>query len=606
MGLEDLNNSLYRRGTEDTPIDWKREVASPVMVTTSAPMVEPEGDGSLAFLGAHTRAIRFGVMGFIALLIIGGGWWFGGDSIVAQFNGLQVTVTGPQQAKSGELVTYTLDYANHAFGTKKNVLLTPQVSGVFVLEGEGRMLEPLTLETLGLWQSGRLEFSGRWYGNAGDRPAFTATVSAADYAAVQSEQNTVLTAALADISMTGPSEVADGQRVEYRINITNTSEVPLENVVVDLRLPAGLSSVSVSSDFLPVEGKVVNWKTLPVGATATLNVRGNLNIRVGEVKTLGFALNDTTTLQSVATNEKIAKGVLSPVALSQFVNGGSELTVRSGAELRFLIRAQNQTVRGLRDGILKVKIDSPYIDYGSLKLPAGNFDQATKTVIFRASDVPALQSLAPGATAETTFSFALRSNLAAEELRAEGLTFETLATFDSADIPSPVGANKTVPSNVTMVRIVGERSISVQGKYTAGAMPMRVGESTEYTLRVMVSTRMSKLGVGRYVATLPTGVTYLGTADEYAKKELRYNDRTGEIVWEVGAIDPGREKSVSFRVQVTPSANQANQSPKLLATGVFTADDAFADERVRLTTPEKTTALPEDASVIRTNYTVKR
>ena len=606
MGLEDLNNSLYRRGTEDTPIDWKREVASPVVVTASTPMVEPEGEGSLAFLGAHTRAIRFGVMGFIVLLIIGGAWWFGGDTLVAQFNGLQVTVAGPVQAKSGELVTYTLDYANHAFGSKKNVVLMPSTSGVFVLEGDKRILEPLTLESLGIWQSGRLEFSGRWYGSAGDRPVFAASVTATDHAAVQSEQSTVLTQALADISMTGPSEVADGQRVEYKIDITNTSETPLENIVVDLRLPAGLNSVSISSDFLPVEGRVVNWKTLPVGATATLNVRGNLNIRVGEVKTLGFALNDTTTLQSVATNEKIARGVLSPVALSQFVNGGSEVKVRSGAELRFLIRAQNQTVRGLRDGILKVKIDSPYIDYGSLKLPAGNFDQATKTVIFRASDVSALQSLAPGATAEATFNFSLRGNLAAEELRAEGLTFETLATFDSADIPSPVGANKTVPSNVTAVRIAGERAIQVQGKYTAGAMPMRVGESTEYTLRVVVSTQMSKLGVGRYVATLPTGVTYLGTADEYAKKELRYNERTGEIVWEVGAIDPGREKSVSFRVQVTPSANQAGQSPKLLATGVFTADDAFADERVRLTTAEKTTALPEDAGIPRTNYTVKR
>ena len=104
---------------------------------------------------------------------------------------------------------------------------------------------------------------------------------------------------------------------------------------------------------------------------------------------------------------------------------------------------------------------------------------------------------------------------------------------------------------------------------------------------------------------LPTGVKFEGQVSITGGKNLRYDDRTGEVIWELGDLSahtglllPTQE--AVFQISITPAPNQIDQVVPLTATdaaATITGTDIFTEQPLSTFADPLTTDLRDDPSI---------
>ena len=102
---------------------------------------------------------------------------------------------------------------------------------------------------------------------------------------------------------------------------------------------------------------------------------------------------------------------------------------------------------------------------------------------------------------------------------------------------------------------------------------------------------------------MPQGVSWTGqVAGNYGESAPKYNERTGEVIWEIpklpattGIALPARE--AIFQIAATPSLNQVGANMKLLGTTTFSAKDDFVGSDLDITVEAITSELKNDTTV---------
>ncbi len=87
---------------------------------------------------------------------------------------------------------------------------------------------------------------------------------------------------------------------------------------------------------------------------------------------------------------------------------------------------------------------------------------------------------------------------------------------------------------------------------------------------------------------------------------VTYNTVTREVVWNVGDVAAGTgsntpARTLSFKVGVTPGANQLSTSPDLTGEVMMTGTDTFTGSTISLKKRTMTTQLLNDLSTVGAN-----
>jgi len=510
---------------------------------------------------------------------------------------VSILIAGPEKVKSGESVSFDIDYQNLNRATLKGAVLYLKYSenfkpsGNLQFESEGPSVSKFNVGDITGKTNGKVTIHGKFFGA---RDALVYLEARLEYK--PSTFNSIFTAKANSsvfissnplaIEVSGPQNAASGNIVSYVITYQNTGEENFSDLKIKADFPNGFSFSN--SEPLPVqENNIWYLGGLTAGQSGQIKINGTISGARDEEKTIGVFIGEIGSDEafiSYGEAQSKLKIIGSPIIVNQTVNGKSEnISVNAGELLLFETKYKNTSSIGLRDVILAVEADSPILDYSQIEMRdgKGEFDQKKKTITWKAADVPEFKTMVPGAEGSIAFSIPVKNIIPVAGPNDKNFYFSAIARMDSPDIPTPEDANKVIASNSVAVKLNSKILAGLQGFFNdsempnSGPIPLKVGEETTFTLRLKITNISNDVTDAKAAITLAPGIKWKSNFLP-RNASVNFNDRTNEFVWNVGSVSSGigiitDPKEFVFQVGVIPTQNQSGEFAPLVSGVIFSA-----------------------------------
>ncbi len=629
MSLQELNDELHgrevhRRVHEAIPYDPAVEPEKPEVVgqfqTTEEwqnPVLGTTPDTLAAEAEQERKKRRYIALGLggvaLLLLLVGAAWKI--HSMIFDEARVSVAIAGPKSVASAETVSFTLSYGNDNWSSLDDAVLVLTYPESFHPEEDGKikvtgLRAEIPVGDIKSNSNGKVVVSGKFYGSKGDLGYLKATLqylptNVTSRLETSAQFGVSVASSPLSLELTAPQELASGQDVEYVIDYGNQSGMPFSNLRVKVDYPAGFRFVSAEPR--PSEGEGMwNVGTLSGNAGNKIRIRGTLSGSRDEHKRvharIGYVQGNGNFVV-YSENERSTRIIASPLSIYQTMNGEVDATATPGDLLQYVIRYRNDGNIGVRDTIVTFMVDSPLLDYTKLSLTKGAYDPSRKMIVWKASDIPTLRNLEPGQEGQIEFSVPVRADVQASG-ETRNFSVRSVATIDSPDVPTPIGSNKIISSNTLIVKLSSLITLDLKGYYedavfpNSGPVPPVVGQTTSYTMHLRVTNSSNDIRDTRVSIVLPTGIKYTGKVSPESET-VRFNERTSEIVWELGSVAAGSAgtRELVFQVSTTPDPSLTGKAVDLVKSVTFTADDLFTNKEIRKETGTKNNYLEEDKTI---------
>lgn len=561
------------------------------------------------------RRILALVAGLLALgLVVAGGvgatiWYRLRQNVKSEQ--IALTVAGPSSIVAGEALTYTVNFGNDSFVDWENVEVSlefPPGLQVTQVADEAAVLGRTVRRQVGRLVSGErgsFTVSGRLIAEENE------TVVAKAELALTPENfpsgrftgsavlATVISGAPIDVALVAAKSAAVGERVAATIAVTNKSGETLEGVYVQLNPAVGMRLAADDPEFsaeYSASDRLWHISSLPSLTTVSRTVILFVEGEAGESRVLDAAVGlargeERFVQQRTGAVITIASSML---AIEQrYQDKESPLVVAAGERVRGVVKYTNAGTGGLKNVIVRAQIAGESFDLASLKLPAGAYDPATRTITWTSATVPALALLQPQQSGEITFEFSVKpaAQLPAEET-SKNSTIAITAFVDSPDVVVPVGEERKPIQDQFVMSVKSDITLAAEAFYddgrlgltSSGPTPPKAGEQTTYSVRLRLGSTLNDLGDVQVTAVLPDGVRYTGEHVATAGS-LQFEERSGQLVWSVpqvagltGRASPSLD--LYWQVAVRPGEHQRGTAIDFLNRLTATGLDLFVDEEL--------------------------
>ncbi|MDD5652117.1 MAG: hypothetical protein PHX98_01825 [Candidatus Moranbacteria bacterium] len=540
-----------------------------------------------------------------------------------------LTIEGNMEAKSSENAFYVIKYENNNRTALKDVEIVLNHSENFYpdekkggLSKSSDRSSKITIGEIKGKGKGEIEIEGKFYAAENYtiylRPvmSYKPGGSSSEYKLESQIGVKIMTSPL-EIEIIAPKEALDESTVEYEIRCRNKGDISFDNL--NLRLEYSDGFIFQGATPSPVEGNNI-WYLgeISSGTEKNIKMKGKIEGDNFDVKSIKATIyrNESGSGESVfGKAESITKVVVPPLAIIHKINGQSFLNVNAGENLKYKIDYANVGDTGLRDVRIKASIDSPIIDYSKLSLRSGAYESRTKTITWKANDIPQLKILEPGSRGSIEFDLPVKEKINVENEADKNFVIESVVTIDSSDVAfHSLGAAKNI-SNRVVAKLNSKVILDQLAFYNDlnienfGPIPPEVGKETSYVIHwkiTNVSNDISNVEVKGY---LPTWTRWKGKIFP-ENENISFNERTNEIFWNAGKLKSATgilydSKEVSFQVSVVPEINQAKREIILVSKAMLNAKDDFTGESISKEIGEKSSRITEDKELDDGGYMVK-
>lgn len=516
-----------------------------------------------------------------------------------------ITVEGPASIDSAKEVEYIIKCKNKNRVTLKNPEFVLNHSENFY-PNENEILKKINGRSSRLevgdikpFETKELKISGKFYASENYivylQPVLKYEPSNFSSLFESSSQLGVrITSSPVDLVINAPREGLDESTIEYEISYENRGSQNLSNLNLRLEYPDGF--IFQSGDSNPVSGNSV-WHigNLDMNAKGVLKIKGKLDGEQYDVKLIRATIfrNENNNAEIIyAKSEGVTKMVVPPLAISHKINGKNSTNVNLGDILSYVITYSNRGDIGLKDVVVKLKIDSPLIDYEKLDLVTGAYNSNTKDITWKASDIPKLQKLEPGSGGEIELKIPLKGKVDISNSNDKDFSIESVVTIDSSDVAfHSLGNSKNISNTIICKlnsKVILESEIYLKDNdiENYGPVPQKVGEETTYAVIWKVTNISSNVSDVVVSTFLPTWVSWKNVVVPKSE-EISFNERTHEIIWKIPKLENGTgilnsPKTVKFQIGLTPEINQVNDSVSLFYKTKLTGKDDFTSSAIDL------------------------
>lgn len=535
---------------------------------------------------------------------------------------VSITLVGMESSGSNEPVEYRLVYKNENRVALKDAQIYLNYSDNFkpeaseVLKIDNANNSHIVLGELAPYSQGEQTITGKFFA-----PSSAVVYLDANLEFVPSNFNSkfrsngkigvnIKTSPL-QINVEAPMDVISGKKIDYVLNYQNLSPSKYSNVKIKVTYPREFNFTSANPPaFTENETWIVG--DLEAGAGGKIVISGNISGIRNDSKIISVSVsadNEKGETVLYGTEEKVTKIIASPLFIYQTANDKENLDINAGEQIYYTIYFGNIGEVGLRKAIITMEIKSDVVDYASLKAAGGYFDEASKTITWKASEIADLVNLEPGAKKSLRFQLGILNRFPIKDENDKNFTLETLVKIDSPDIPTPITENKIISSNRLELKVNSPFSLDVKGFYkdanieNFGPIPPKLNQETAYALHWKVTNVSNDVDNVQVKSFLPTGVKWTGKVyPEKEKDNLTYNERTNQLIWNIGKLKNGvgvisDPREVVFQVSITPQINSVGQSVNLLEPSILTGKDLFTGKELQFEAKRKDTKILEDESV---------
>ncbi|MFH1129134.1 MAG: hypothetical protein V1686_00135 [Patescibacteria group bacterium] len=587
------------------------------------PGTKQKGEGLKRFFNKRNLPKTSAIIIVVGILIIIGAILWGRSSFVN--SRVELKIQTSENISSGEETIITINYANNNRVNLNDArLIVSYPQGTFSSDGKEIYQDSKTLGIIAKKTQSEETFKVRFLGEKGSTKNITAKLEYkpaninSRFEAEASSKIEINTVSIG-IHVEGSEKSVAGQEVSYAIEYENRTEETVNNLVIKLEYPDDFSFKT--SDLAPKsKDETSTWEvgSLNPGEKKTINLSGSLNgqemenkilrATIGQMKDgnfLKYSLSDFVTQISPA-----------PIVLLASVGGTeSDCKVDVGQELKYTVSFKNNTDIALRELILKVYLQDGVFDFREIDLGGkGFFDSRTNTITWSGADILELSLLDTSQSGEVKFFVKVKNELPIYSFNDKNFKAGIVAEIQTLTVPAKFAGTELKFEKELSCKINTQLFLNTkgyyyepsQGIYNTGPIPPKVNELTNYTIHWQIINVSNDLENVIVKSVLPQGINYMNYyINKLNKGQFSYNDRTKEIIWNIGKVPAGTGKTLPlyeliFQVGITPSINQVGDSPILINQSQIEGKDMFTGNNLNLTSPPVDTSVPDDTRM--TNY----
>jgi hypothetical protein len=633
MSLNDINKELYKTKSDIEKRHHEENRFDPFLAQESPENLSKEEEWKALRKGLSPRLKKIirivSITAGAAVIILLGYWgykWIKNSSF--SDTKVIIEITGPAEIDSSRSTSYKIKYSNNNRVSLKDAEIILNYSDNFQPE-ENAKLEPagygssrIKLGEMKGHSEGEFELKGKFYAPQDYVIYLKATLNyiPSNFSSPFQAQNQMavkVKASPLDLRVTAPREASSGENVEYSIDYKNLSSRSFGDLRVKVEYPDGFEFKE--SDPAPAEGKEI-WYVgnLDVNQSGRIIVKGVMTGIKDEAKIVKVYLGNLGgggQFITYSQKEEITKIRGLPLSIVQMTEGTADNTVNPSGRVYYILNYKNEGGIGLRDVIITLEIKTKVLDFSKLELDNGSYDSSKGVITWKASDILGLKNLEPGQGGVIRLSVPVVNIVPVKSAEDKNFTINSVAKIDSPDIPTPLGSNKTIASSELSIKLNSKVILEAKGYYNdaniknSGPIPPQVGKETTYTLHWLITNISNDISNVKVSAFLPTGLKWKGKT--YPDSEtINYNERTNQIIWQVGKLDNGvgvlnSPREVSFKVGVTPESSQLKKFLTLLNASTLTAKDLFTLKDINVEIKEKNSQLREDSGISSDGYMVQ-
>ena len=585
------------------------------MIQIPTPTAPPEFSGpslpqAVRFFSPRQKKILIiaSIVFLVVVILSGIGFYFWLTSF--KKSRVDFNISGPNQAASGEQVTYQISYWNNTNQILQNAGLTVRYPQESVVMGVKRLLNT-DLGNIGIGGGGKVEVSLAFVGPDKSIQKLQAVLS-------YKPQNTASTfenEAIKEVAINGsaisidfktPETVLPNVRNVYVIHYKNNTDEVFKNVSIEASYPQDFNFVS--SDRVPAKSNNVwNLGDLNPNEEGNITVLGILRNTESANFELAIGVRESDKFFKFSRSSAQINLAASPLQVDISVNNQPSITVNPGDFLQFKIGYKNNTSIALSDVVLKAKLDGLMYDFSSLKTK-GFYSGSDNTITWNAGNTAEFKNLEPAATGEVEFQITVKPRYVVRTFRDKNFLLQVLATMETPTVPPSLAVKLLSISSDLALKVNTKAELKTKGYYydavikNSGLLPPKVGKTTTYTIHWQVTNHSNDLDKVIVKTVLPEGVSWLNKKAGAGVATLEYNDRTSELTWNIGKLPAGTgvlldPYEVIFQVALTPSINNVNTIMPVISDSNLTAEDVFTGINITASAPALKTDMPDDSGV---------
>jgi len=401
--------------------------------------------------------------------------------------------------------------------------------------------------------------------------------------------------AAVNFSLVSQQEAASGELLKTIAVLINTTNDDLNNLVLKVEYPEGFSTEKSSLE--KINGVDDQFKIPALKANTKLEVEilGTFVGAIDSIKklvgTVGV-IDDNNQFRGISLAEETVKVIPSRIVINQNIISGIDIKTQTtylGSLLQYEVDFKNNSTNPLSDLIVIEELDSDLIEASSVKVTGGYYDQAKREIIWKASDIPALENLNPGEKGKVKFEFGLKRNTPLDDNNTNQAVI-TQAKISSLNINTSLLNNKEINSGNREIKINTNLDILVSGEFGGGAfknngpIPVEVGQETTFTIKLVLRNNFNKIDGPNLLINLPSGITWKNSFQR-SSGNVSFNERSNQLKWDLNSIDPQTgykhpSEELNFQVGVNPEYSLAGGDLTLLNSINFKGFENFVDKEI--------------------------
>lgn len=512
---------------------------------------------------------------------------------------LRLEILGPENAKMGEEIEYTIKYKNNgnfALQNPKLIFNMPENS----LTEDGKTIITQDLEDIYPGTEKLVKIKTRLLGKEGDLKTAKVVISyTPKNLTVRYELDTTFTTKISEVPITLdfdlPTKAEKGKDLQYSVNYFSNIDYPLENLSIKIAPVSGFDFVSASPSSLDN----TEWKlqTLSKAQGGRINIQGkissNAQANLTFLATLGMWQNGNfIAIKDATVDVQIIQPLL---VITQQINGSADYVASPGETLRYQIFFRNIGNSAFDNLFAVVKLDGLALDLSTLQVQGGQVQPNDNMIVWDSTQSSQLRHLAVQDQAEVDFSVKVKNDWNSSNADANSTTIT-----DQVNI-SQITQKFSIKVNSGMV--ISQKAYFQNSEISnSGPIPPKVGSATTYTINWEIKNYFSDAKNVKVKAILPQNIKLTGKImPEDESSNFSYDSGSREIVWSVGDILAGTgvrgdPATLSFQILLTPSVSQKGSVAPLIGQVQISGENQFTETTITATDSAVTTALPDDFS----------
>jgi len=513
---------------------------------------------------------------------------------------LRLEIFGPDTAKIGEEIEYTVQYKNNGNFVLENPKLTfvlPENS----LTEDGRLMFVQNLEDIYPGNQESVKFKARLLGKDGDLKTAKASLSyvpkniTATYES-STTFNTKIDASSITLDFDLPTKAEQGKNLQYSINYFSNIDYPLENLSIKLDSVPGFDITSANPSSLDNS----EWKlqTLNKAQGGRINISGTVSGSTSQNLAFSATIGIWQAGKFVAIKQAAAQvQVIQPLLfISQQVNGSDSYVASPGQTLHYQIFFRNIGNTPFDNLFVVVKLDGLGLDMSTIQSGVGGQVQpGDNMIIWDQSQVSALRHLDVQQQGEVDFYVKVKSNWAPSGVDSS----DTIIT-DSVNISQ---INQKFTIKVSSGLAISQKAYYMSSDISnSGPIPPKADKATTYTINWEIKNYFSDAKNVKVKAVLPKNVSLTGKImPQNELSNFSFDSASREIVWSAGDILAGTGVTgdpilLSFQVSLTPDSSQKGSTAPLIGQVQILGENQFTNTIITSQDSGVNTSLPDDFS----------